>query len=261
MHALFQALLTQPIFNLFVGLYNLIPDVGVVILVITILIKLVLYPSTNKSIKAQKDLTELQPKLEALKKKYAGDQQKIAQETMALYKEHKVNPFGSCLPLLIQLPIFLALYSVLSSVFSGAKFDLLYSFVKNPEQINSVTLGLFDLSKNDNIFLALLAGGAQFAQAKMFTRKQPPKTAGPGAKDESMTAMMNKQMTYFMPVITVMIGYQLPGGLALYWFLSTGITALQQVILFRKHDGTGPSATTTFINKKDNNVIEGKISE
>ncbi|MFA7314723.1 MAG: YidC/Oxa1 family membrane protein insertase [Candidatus Magasanikbacteria bacterium] len=262
MQALFQAILTQPIFNLFVGLYNLIPDVGVVILIITIIIKLLLYPSTNKSIKAQKDLTELQPKLEELKKKYVGDQQKIATETMALYKEHKVNPFGSCLPLLIQLPVFLALYWVLKSVFDGANFDLLYSFIKNPEQINSVTLGLFDLSKNGNIFLALLAGAAQFAQAKMFTRKQPPKTAGPGAKDESMTAMMNKQMTYFMPVITVMIGYQLPGGLALYWFLSTGITALQQVILFRKHNGASPSATASTDKKEDkDNVIEGKISE
>lgn len=255
MQALFQAILFQPILNLFVGLYNVIPDIGVVILIITVIIKLILYPSTNKSIKAQKDLTELQPKLEALKKKYEGDQQKIAQETMALYKEHKVNPFGSCLPLLIQLPVFLALYWVLRSIFSGVDFHLLYSFVKNPEQISSITLGIFDLSQHGNILLALLAGAAQFAQAKMFTRKQPPKTAGPGAKDESMTAMMNKQMTYFMPLVTVMIGYQLPGGLALYWFLSTGITALQQVILFRKHNGTGPTA------KKDNNVIEGKLSE
>lgn len=253
MGAFFQTILTQPIFNLFVWIYNLIPDVGVVILIITVLIKLALYPSTNKSIKAQKDLTEIQPKLEALKKKYAGDQQKIATETMALYKEHKVNPFGSCLPLLIQLPVFIALYWVLRSVFEGDNFDLLYSFVKNPEHINSVTLGLFDLKENGNIFLALLAGGAQFLQAKMFTRKQPPKTAGPGAKDESMTAMMNKQMMYFMPVITVMIGYQLPGGLALYWFLSTALTALQQVILFRKHDDKD--------DKNNKGVIEGKLSE
>ncbi|PIZ96587.1 MAG: hypothetical protein COX80_00930 [Candidatus Magasanikbacteria bacterium CG_4_10_14_0_2_um_filter_33_14] len=252
MGAIFEAILTQPIFNLFVWIYNYIPDVGVVILIITVLIKLALYPSTNKSIKAQKDLTELQPKLEELKKKYAGDQQKIATETMTLYKEHKVNPFGSCLPLLIQLPVFIALYWVLQSVFKGDNFDLLYSFVQNPGHINSVTLGLFDLKEAGNIFLAVLAGGAQFAQAKMFTRKKAPKAAGEGGKDESMTAMMNKQMTYFMPLITVLIGYQLPGGLALYWFLSTGITALQQVILFRKHDGNDN-------NKKDGNVIEGKL--
>ncbi|MDD2656933.1 MAG: YidC/Oxa1 family membrane protein insertase [Patescibacteria group bacterium] len=258
MGAIFEAILTQPIFNLFVWIYNLIPDVGIVIFVITLLIKLALFPSTNKSIKAQKDLTELQPKLEALKKKYEGDQQKIATETMALYKEHKVNPFGSCLPLLIQLPVFLALYWVLSSVFEGDNFELLYSFVKNPEHINSVTLGLFDLKENGNIFLALLAGAAQFIQAKMFTRKKTPKEAGPAGKDESMTAMMNKQMLYFMPVITVMIGYQLPGGLALYWFLSTGITALQQVILFRKHNGDGSSKSS---DTKVSGVIEGKLSE
>jgi len=253
MGAIFEAILTQPIFNLFVWIYNLVPDVGVVILIITVLIKLALYPSTNKSIKAQKDLTELQPKLEELKKKYAGDQQKIATETMALYKEHKVNPFGSCLPLLIQLPVFIALYWVLQSVFAGDNFTLLYSFVNNPEHINPVSLKVFDLSKNGNIFLALLAGAAQFAQAKMFTRKKAPAVTGEAGKDESMTAMMNKQMTYFMPVITVLIGYQLPGGLALYWFFSTAITALQQVIIFRKHDGDD--------NKKGGNVIEGKLSE
>src|SRR3989339_598983 len=249
MSELFNAILYQPIFNAFVALYNLIPDVGAVILVVTILIKLVLYPTTSKSIKAQKALTELQPKLEEIKQKYKGDQQRIAQETMKLYKEHKVNPLGSCLPLLVQLPIFIALYWVLRAALTSDNFDLLYSFVKSPGHINSVTLGLFDLSKIGNIFLALLAGGAQFLQAKMFSHKKPPVEAGKGAKDESMSAMMNKQMTYFMPFITVIIGFQLPAGLALYWFLSTGLTALQQVLLFKKKDeGNGPGG-----------VVEGKI--
>ncbi|MFA7245248.1 MAG: YidC/Oxa1 family membrane protein insertase [Candidatus Magasanikbacteria bacterium] len=247
---IFQAILTQPIFNLFVGLYNLIPDVGIVILLITFIIKLLLYPSTNNSIKAQKELTELQPKLEELKKKYVGDQQKIAMETMALYKEHKVNPFGSCLPLLIQLPVFIALYWVLNSVFKGDNFELLYSFVNNPGHINSVTLGLFDL-KNPNIFLAIIAGAAQFAQAKMFMRKKAPAEAGTGSKDESMTAMMNKQMLYFMPIMTVFIGLKLPGGLSLYWFFSTALTVLQQLIIFRNHDNT----------PKSKGIIEGKLSE
>jgi YidC/Oxa1 family membrane protein insertase len=250
MRELFSAILYDPIFNGFVALYNIIPDVGIVILVITILIKLVLYPLTSKSISAQKSLTELQPKLEELKKKYKDDQQTLATETMKMYKEHKVNPLGSCLPILVQLPIFLALYYVLRAVFETSSFDILYSFVANPGTIDPISLGLFDLSER-SIILALLAGGAQFWQAKMFSRKKPPKKAGEGAKDEGMMSTMNKQMLYFMPAITVVIGIQFPGGLTLYWFLSTLLTALQQVVLFKKKNAGGPGA---------GGVIEGELA-
>jgi YidC/Oxa1 family membrane protein insertase len=257
MSELFHIILYQPIYNLFVGLYDVIPDVGVVILLITVLIKALLYPLTGKSIKAQKSLTDLQPKLNELKEKYKGDQQKIAQETMLLYKEHKVNPFGSCLPILIQLPIFIALYWVLKDGLGAVKIDEIYSFIPKPEVINPISLGWVDLSKM-NIVLALLAGAAQFWQAKSMMRKKPPKEAGAGGKDESMMAMMNKQMLYFMPVMTVFISMSLPGGVALYWFLSTLLTALQQVFLFKKQDG-GSSKGGPSTGSGQGGVIEGKI--
>ena len=117
-------------FNGFVALYNIIPDVGIVILIITIIIKLVLYPLTQSSIKSQKALNDLQPKMEEIKRKYKDNQQQLAAETMKLYKENKVNPFASCLPLLIQMPILIALYYVLRSGLASNTFDLLYSFVK-----------------------------------------------------------------------------------------------------------------------------------
>lgn len=233
MKALFQTILYQPILNLFIGLYAIIPDAGAAILLLTVLIKLLLYPLTASSIRAQKSLTDLQPKMEEIKKLHAGNQQMIAQETMKLYKEHKVNPFGSCLPLLIQLPVFIALYWVLQAGLSGKDLELLYGFVPNPGQLNTVTLGFIDLSKR-NIVLAVLAGAAQFWQAKMMTAKRPPKIAGEGGKDEDMAAIMNKQMLYMMPALTVIIGIQLPGGLSLYWLLSTVLTALQQKLVFKK---------------------------
>ena len=239
MKALFDLVLYQPIYNLFVGFYTVIPDVGIVILVLTVLIKLALFPMTRKSISAQKSLTELQPKLEELKKKHKDDQQRIAQETMKLYRENKVNPFGSCLPLLIQLPIFLALYWVLRDGLTGNDFSQLYSFIQSPGEINPISLGIFDLSKR-SVILALLAGGAQYWQAQMMQRRRPPKNAGDGAKDEDMMAIMNKQMLYFMPVMTVFIGLSFPAGLALYWFLSTLLTALQQWFMFREKDKTPP---------------------
>lgn len=233
MSQLFNTILYQPIFNLFVALYNLIPDVGIVIIVITLIIKIALYPLTKKSIAAQASLAELQPKLEELKKQYKDDQQKLAQETMSLYKTHKVNPLGSCLPILIQLPIFIAIYWVLRAGLANGSFDQLYPFVPNPGAIKTMALGLTDLAK-PSIALAVLAGAAQFWQAKMMYRKPAPKTAGEGGKDENMMAMMNKQMLYFMPVMTVIIGFQLPGGLSLYWFVSTLLTAVQQKMMTKK---------------------------
>jgi len=258
MSQFFTTILYQPLFNIFVGLYNYIPDVGVVILVFTALIKLVLYPLTASSIKSQKSLTELQPKLEEAKLKYKGNQQAIAQETMRIYKENKVSPFASCLPLLIQLPILIALYYVLQKGLTSNNFDLLYPFIKNPGTINTIAFGFLDL-KNGNIVLALLAGAAQFWQARMMIRKQPPKEAGAGAKDEGMMATMNKQMLYFMPVMTVFIGISLPGGLTLYWFFSTVLTALQQLIVFKKHGMNQPPTAGKQNGGGGNEIIEGEV--
>jgi YidC/Oxa1 family membrane protein insertase len=230
---LFNTILYNPLFNLIVVLYNLIPgqDFGVVVIVITILIKIILYPLTASSIKSQRALQELQPKIEALKAEYKNDAQKMTQATMKLYRENRVSPFSSCLPLLIQLPVLLALYYVLRDGLAGADFTRLYPFVSNPGAINSVSFGFLDLAK-PSVWLAVLAGIVQFAQAKMFVRPKP--AAVSGARDENMMSMMNKQMLYFMPIITVVIGAQLPGALTLYWFVSTLLVWLQQIVTFRK---------------------------
>jgi len=254
---LFHTILYQPIFNLFIFLYNNIADVGFVILVITILVRLALYPMTSKSIKAQRNMQELQPKLEAIKKQFKDDKQKQTQAIMELYKKSKVNPFGSCLPLLLQLPILIALYMVMRDALTSTNLaQNLYSFVANPGTVNAWSLGYLDLGEPSKI-LAFLAGGAQYWQARTMSRKQTrqkaPTEAGKGAKDENMMAMMNKQMLYMMPVITVVIGFRLPAGLTLYWFCSTLLMALQQIILTKQAD------------KKDNNkqnkdgVIEGEV--
>jgi YidC/Oxa1 family membrane protein insertase len=256
MRQLFEAILFDPLLNVFVALYNIVPDVGVVIIIITVVIKGILWPLTKKSISAQKSMTDLQPKLEDLKKQYKDDQQKLAQETMKLYSENKVNPLGSCLPILVQLPIFLAIYWVLIAGLASESFNSLYSFVQNPGEINTVAFGIIDLAKG-SIILAIMAGASQYWHAKMMQRKQPPKEAGKGGKDEGMMAMMNKQMLYFMPGLTVLIGMQLPGGLSLYWFVSTLLTVVQQ-----KQMGMGGSSKKMLSNdKKDSNVIEGKVED
>jgi YidC/Oxa1 family membrane protein insertase len=166
---------------------------------------------------------------------------------MNLYKEHKVNPFSSCLPLLIQLPFLWAVFRVFRDGVEN-NLSLVYPFIETPESIQSMWLGI-NLAER-SIVLALLAGAAQFWQAKMMMAKKPEiKTKG--SKDEGMAAIMSKQMVYFMPVITVFIGLSLPGGLTLYWFLITLLTALQQLVVFKQKEK----------NKEKDLVIEGEVKE
>jgi len=242
---LFTVIFYQPILNLLVFLYNTVSfnDFGIAIILMTVVIKLVFWPLGRKAIKSQKALQDLQPKIEEIKQQYKDDKAGLSRATMDLYKNNKVNPFSSCLPLLIQLPFLWAVYRVFRDGIAN-NLELVYSFIIKPEHINTISFGFLDLS-HKNIYLAVLAGLAQFWQAKMMITKKPAiKT--PGSRDESMTAIMNKQMLYFMPAITVFIGASLPGGLTLYWFIFTLLTALQQILTFNKKTNT-------------NKTIEGKI--
>jgi YidC/Oxa1 family membrane protein insertase len=231
---IYNEVLYRPILNLLVYLYNVIPgnDIGIAIILLTIVIKVILYPLSLKSIKAQREMQEIQPLMEEIKKKYKDDKEKQAKELMALYKEHHVNPMGSCLPLLIQFPFLIAVYRVFYDGFKPETLDKLYSFVANPGTINPLFLNFIDLSK-PFIALAVLVGLVQFWQTKMMVHKKQPKVAT--ATDESMMANMNKQMVYFMPAMTVVIGFKLPAGLILYWLVTTFLTIIQQYIFFKKH--------------------------
>ena len=247
MFELFQVIFYQPILNLLIFLYNTISmqDLGVAIILLTVIVKLILWPLSRKSIKSQKALQELQPKINELKTKYKGNQQAMGKELMALYKKYKVNPFSSCLPLLVQFPVFIAIYRVFREDLNK-HLDLVYSFLTRPEVINASFLGLLDLSK-PNIYLAVLAGAAQFWQAKMMMAKKNKNAPAINGKKEGMAEIMNKQMLYFMPAITIFIGVTLPGGLTLYWLVLTLLTVLQQSLIVKKQEKTP--------------VIEGEIIE
>lgn len=229
---LFNTILYQPIFNLLVFLYNIVPgnDMALAIIALTVIIKVVLFPLSLKSIKSQRALQTIQPKMQALKKKYENQKEKLAKEMMNLYKEEKVSPFSSCLPLLIQLPFLLAVFRVFRSGLNDTHLELLYPFITNPGHLDPFTLGL-DLSK-PNVVLAVLTGIVQFWQAKMMITKKQPDL--PGAQDEKMLSAMNKQMVYFMPIFTVFIGLSLPAGLMIYWMVTTLLMVFQQYYIFGK---------------------------
>ncbi len=232
---LYNILLYQPIYNALIFFYNIIPgrDLGVSIIIVTILLKIILHPFLVKSLKSQKALQSLEPKMKEIREKYKGNKQEQAKATMELYKQEKVSPFSSCLPLLIQFPFLIALYQTMSAAVANKGFEVLYSFVGNPGTINAVSMGILDLAK-PSIPLAILAGVAQFFQTRMLSAKQPPKKAGEGAKDEGQMSMINKQMQYMMPLFTIFIGVSLPAGLSLYWFLTTLLTIGQQKLIFKK---------------------------
>jgi YidC/Oxa1 family membrane protein insertase len=250
MSGVFQTIFYQPILNLLVFLYNIVPghDLGIAIILLTIIIKLVLLPLSKQSIKSQKALQDLQPKIDDIKKKYKDKKDEMGRAMMALYKENKVNPFSSCLPLIVQLPFLFAVFQVFRDGLANGSLNLVYSFIARPEYINTVSLGFIDLSVR-NIPMAVLAGLAQYWQAKMMmTKKAAIHTKE--SRDEDMAAIMNKQMIYFMPAMTVFIGLSFPGGLALYWLVTTILTGVQQLYIFKRKDMGGD---------KDNKVIEGEI--
>jgi len=243
----FVTIFYQPILNLLVFIYNTVPghDIGLAIIVLTVIVKAVLYPLSKKSLEGQKALQSLQPKLEEIKKQYANDKEGLSKAMMELYKKEKVNPLSSCLPLLIQLPFFWAIFRVFRDELSGKISILIYPFIFHPGIMNPIAFGFVDFSK-PNIVLAILAGLSQFFQAKMMPIKQPA-VSGEGSKDESMMAAMNKQMLYLMPVFTVFICWSLPSGLSFYWFISTLLTILQQWYMFRGN------------KKPTNGIVEGEV--
>lgn len=232
---LYNIIFLRPIFNALIWLYNVIPgaDFGIAIIILTIVLKIILFPFSVKALKSQKLMQALQPKLAEVQQKHKDDKQGLARATMELYKQEKVSPFSSCLPLLVQFPFLIALYQALSSGLTGQRFDFLYSFVGRPANLNVVSFGFLNLAKPD-IVLAVLAGASQFWQAKMLQAVQPPRHLNGGAQDERMMSAMNKQMMYFMPLMTVFIGVGLPSGLILYWLVTTLLTILQQWWFFKK---------------------------
>jgi YidC/Oxa1 family membrane protein insertase len=221
----YNTFIYQPIFNFLIWLHNVIPghDIGIAIIVLTLVTRFLLVPLTLKQIKSQKALQDLQPKMDEIKRKYKDDKEKQSKELMKFYQENKVNPLASCLPLLIQLPILFALYRAFMAGLSTSGFEVLYPFVARPETINPMFLGLVDLSQK-NLTLAILAGATQFIQSKMLMPKK---------KTKDMAGMMSKQMTYFMPVMTVFIAMSLPAGLALYWLVTTLFAIGQQYFIMK----------------------------
>ncbi len=203
-------------------IYGFVGNYGIAIIVTTFLVRLLLLPITLKQEKSMKRMREIQPMIDAIKEEYKDDKQMQNQKIMELYKNEKVNPAGGCLPLLIQLPVFVALYQAFTNNALPSNASFLWFNLSKPDAL--FTLGKFTIN-----LLPLLTGVFTFIQQKLMQSKMDNSANDPAAS--SMQTMM-----YAMPVLMLFLFYNMPSGLNLYYFVNTLLSVLQQVYVMNRRD-------------------------
>ena len=238
--SLFSTFVYQPLYNLLIIFYVIIPDLGVAIIALTVVTRLLLMPLSKKSIESQKKMQELQPELKKIQEKHKHDKQLQGQKVMEFYKEKGVNPAGGCLPMIIQMIFLITLYRVfMLGLNSPEVSDLLYSFVKNPGHLSPIAFGFMDVTK-PSLWLAGITAVVQYFQGKMMlkTKEKEPNTKKDSKKKESKEpdfgSMMQQQMVYMGPILTLIIGAKFASGLILYWLVTTLFMLGQQWFVMKK---------------------------
>lgn len=210
----------QPLFNLLIFIYNVVGDLGVAIILITLLVRGILYPLSAKATRSQKALKELQPKVKEIKDEYDDDKEKQAEKVLELYNEKDVSPFSGILPLLIQFPIIIALFQIFRKGLGADQLVHLYDFIATPEVVEYVSFGFWDLSQ-PSVVLAVLAGIAQFVQMKWtMPSNQNPEEGG-------FKATLKSQIKFILPIFTVFILTRFPAAVGIYLIITIGFTAFQ----------------------------------
>lgn len=249
----FTTVLYQPLFNALMFLVWLIPghSIGWAIILLTLVVRFALLPTSAKNFEHQRRMKALQPKLNDLKERHGKDQASHSKAVMELYASEKVNPLSGCLPLLVQLPILIVLYRVFLGGLAEDNFNLLYSFVPRLEHINTHWLGL-DLTKPEKYVLPLLAGLTQWYQTKqmqMFTPlASPVKKDGDAGSPEDFSQTMAKQMLLIGPAMSFFITFTLPAALGLYWVATNTFMIVQQLYFMTKPE---PQLTNSLKTKDD----------
>lgn len=267
--SLFDLIIVQPLFNILIALYGLIPggDFGLAIIILTIIVRFAMWPIVKKQIHQVKAMRKMAPELKKIKKKAKGNRQMQALMTMELYKQHEINPFRSLLIILIQLPIMIGLFNVIR-IFTNniGKLDYFtYDFVKtipgvqnlisHPETFNQNFLHVIDITNQAighngvNVFLLILAIGAGYLQYVSSKQTMPKPegdrklrdilaeaSAGKEADQEEVNAIMMQKMNKIMPVMMVLMMLPLPGALSLYYAATTLVAVIQQKILLDRYD-------------------------
>lgn len=291
---IFEVLIVQPLFNLLMLLNSIIPggDFGISIILFTILLRLVLHPLVKKQLHQTKAMRKLQPELERIRKQTKGNKQLQGIQMMELYKEHGVSPFQSMGLLLIQLPIFIALYIVIR-IFTLSRNELAkwtYDFLENigpikhliehPNQFNEKLLGVVDLTQHafangsiNFILLALAVAAAvgQFIQTRQTMPHSGDKKRlrdilseaanGKEADQSDINNAIMGKMTYLMPFFMFFVMVSLPGAIALYYATSTLVTVFQQSIVLRQDEEELEEIAAEHPTKKPGKKATAKARE
>lgn len=204
-------------------------DAGIATVILTVLVKIILYPLAKKSTVTQIKMKEKEGELALLKEKYPNKQEQ-AVKVMEFYKINKINPFSSILTVLIQIPIIFSLYYIFfRSGLPNIDSSILYSFIKAPESVSMVFLGLFDVSQK-SIVLAFLAAVTSFWQMHLASKSTDKKTdVNRTPSKEDFSKIMAKQMKYTMPLIVFFISWKISAIVALYWLVSNLVGIAQDV--------------------------------
>ena len=227
-------------------LYGFTHNYGVAIILLTVLIRLILYPLMQKQMVSMREMQKIQPLMKAVQDKYKNDKERLNKELMALYKEHKVNPMSGCLPLLIQMPILILLFQTLrvfeyhipnTKIINGGFLWIAnqYTVMENSELVTKAGLALSERLIPFGFFgiehigiLPFLVAGSMYIQQKMTS------PGGAAGKDGGSSAQTQKMMTIMMPLLIGFMSFSLPSGLTLYWFTSTLLGIGQQHLINKK---------------------------
>jgi YidC/Oxa1 family membrane protein insertase len=198
--------------------FSLVHNWGITIVILSVLIYLILFPLTLKQMRSMKQMQALQPRIEELRRVYKDNPQKLNTEIMALYKEYKVNPFSGCLPLVLQMPIFFALYQVLlrSVAFKGAQF-LWIKDLSLPDRLFTLPVSVPVLGNEINLLPILMTIG-------MFVQQKTSMAAA-----STGSAEQQKLMMILFPLMFGFIFYRMPSGLVLYWFINSALMLFYQI--------------------------------
>lgn len=235
MSFIYHTFFFDPLYNLLVIFFNTFPfvDAGIVIIILTIIVRLIIYPLSKKAVLTQIKMAEIAPALAKIKEQYKDKMEEQAKRTLALYREKGINPFSGILVIIIQIPIILALYQIFLH-FPEIKSTLLYSFVAMPENINTIFLGFLDITAKSKT-LAVLAAVSTFFQFQVSMKGQT-KPKGNSFGDNLMRSMQT-QMKYIFPIIVFFISYNISGAISLYW-LTTNLFSIAQEFFIRRKTKT-----------------------
>ncbi len=291
---IFELLIVQPIFNLLIGLYAIVPggDFGISIILFTIIVRFALYPLTRSMLHQTRAMRKLQPQLAKIKKKSGGDKQVERMQMLELYKRNNVNPFRSIGILLIQLPIFIALFQVIQIFTSRreeiAKFtydflekiEPIQAVIANPADFNEKLFNTVELARpafTSNgvelalIFLALIAAATQYIMSKQTMAQQEPTRGlravmaeaaeGKQADQAEMNAIVMSKMTKVLPVVMFFIMISVPGALALYYAVSNIVAVLQQRHLLKQDEDELEEIADEIIEKPKHKKATAKAQQ